>query len=637
MTGAAATPNAFLQPGQIIEHRRQRYAIVQCLDVETILLRHLVTGVVERVSLGMITLPDASKQRPTTPLPDLSVVPDEDWKIATHRLEVIRPLLELTPYARNRGVIEARAAEFGLHASTLYRWLNSYLGSKQLSSLMPRDRRDKGTSKLAPEVERLVQEVVETYYLTTQRRSIQSTCNEVMRRGREQGLEPLPHYNTVRNRILARTQYVRVAKRLGRKTAENQFRPHTAEFPGADYPLAVVQIDHTRLDIILVDEHHREPLGRPWLTLALDVRTRMVAGYALSLDAPSAMSVGLCLVNAILPKSWTLTRFGLDVRWPLQGIPRQIHTDNAKEFHSETLERACLQYGIDLKYRGKGTPHLGGHVERMMDTIATMVHELPGTTFHGPKDRGEYRSGEQAVFTLSEFEKVLLIQITQVYHQRYHQGIDTTPLARFEADQLGTSERPGTGLMVPDVDTVRLRYDFLPLFEHTVQNYGILYKHLHYYADVLKPWIDEPDPDHPGRKRRFVTRYDPADMSVVYFYDPELRQYFTIPLRDSARPAQFSLWELRAAAKRVRTAGKDEVNEDTLFAAMGEIQELEETARTATKQQRKTRHRRERHVPLHLSEKQAGAVETAAVEEPAAPLPPVPLDLADFDDIEVDE
>jgi putative transposase len=56
-----------------------------------------------------------------------------------------------------------------------------------------------------------------------------------------------------------------------------------------------VQIDHTVIDLIVVDERDRQPIGRPYLTLAIDVFTRCVVGMVVTLEAPSAVSVGLCL------------------------------------------------------------------------------------------------------------------------------------------------------------------------------------------------------------------------------------------------------------------------------------------------------------------------------------------------------
>jgi putative transposase len=63
----------------------------------------------------------------------------------------------------------------------------------------------------------------------------------------------------------------------------------------AERPNEVWQIDHTIVDLIVVDEETRLPIGRPYLTIAVDIYTRMVAGFHLSLDAPSSASVGLCL------------------------------------------------------------------------------------------------------------------------------------------------------------------------------------------------------------------------------------------------------------------------------------------------------------------------------------------------------
>ena len=80
----------------------------------------------------------------------------------------------------------------------------------------------------------------------------------------------------------------------------------TVAVPGeftASRPLEVVQIDHTQVDVIVVDAVSRQSTGRPWLTLAIDVHTRMVVGAYLSLDEPSVVSVGVCLLNSVFEKS----------------------------------------------------------------------------------------------------------------------------------------------------------------------------------------------------------------------------------------------------------------------------------------------------------------------------------------------
>jgi putative transposase len=53
-------------------------------------------------------------------------------------------------------------------------------------------------------------------------------------------------------------------------------------------PLEIVQIDHTKVDIVVVDEQTREPIGRPWITLAMYLFSRMVTGFHLSVRQRSS-------------------------------------------------------------------------------------------------------------------------------------------------------------------------------------------------------------------------------------------------------------------------------------------------------------------------------------------------------------
>src|SRR3954469_1290397 len=107
-----------------------------------------------------------------------------------------------------------------------------------------------------------------------------------------------------------------------------------------------MQIDHTLVDVIIVDEHDRLPIGRPWLTLAIDIASRVVAGFTMSLDPPSTVSVALVLTHAVLPKETWLADRNVDVAWPVSGLPEYIHVDNAMEFESAALLRGAQEYGI---------------------------------------------------------------------------------------------------------------------------------------------------------------------------------------------------------------------------------------------------------------------------------------------------
>src|SRR5690606_11035498 len=372
-------------------------------------------------------------------------------------------------------------------------------------------RRDKGTTKLTPEVEEIIQESMATDFLTLQKKSVQKLCEEVIKRCAEAGLEA-PHDNTIRNRVKALSPELVASKREGRKKADLSFKPHQGAFPGADWPLSVIQIDHTKLDIILVDDHYRQPIGRPWITLAFDVYSRMVTGFYVSFDPPSAMSTGLCLAHSILPKDKWLAQNGIKGEWPVWGLPSTVHMDNAKEFRGEMLHNACGGYGIILEWRPVGRPNFGAHVERALGTFSKEIHNLPGTTFSNIQAKGDYKSEKHAALPLSEFEGWLSIYIADVYHQKVHSSLGMAPIDAYKQGILGDERSPGCGLPPKIADEDRLRLDFMSYARRTVQDYGIVIDEIHYYHDVLRRWINAPDPKDSKRKRQFICRRDPRDI-----------------------------------------------------------------------------------------------------------------------------
>lgn len=82
------------------------------------------------------------------------------------------------------------------------------------------------------------------------------------------------------------------------------------------------------MDLILVDETWRKPVGRPWLSVAIDTYSRCVAGLHLSYEVPSATVAGLCVAHAALDKAAYLGGLGIEADWPCQGRPDEVFVDN---------------------------------------------------------------------------------------------------------------------------------------------------------------------------------------------------------------------------------------------------------------------------------------------------------------------
>lgn len=521
----------------------------------------------------------------------VATLPDEAWAQARHRTEIIGPLAALEVVGHEAADEAAQA--LGLSRRQVYVLIRrARQGTGLVTDLTPgRSGGGKGKGRLPEPVERIIRELLQKRFLTKQKRSLAAFHREVAQACKTQKL-PVPARNTVAQRI-AGLHPAKIARSRGGQDAARPLQGAGGIPPEVTMPLEQVQIDHTVIDLIVVDERDRQPIGRPYLTLAIDVFTRCVLGMVVTLEAPSAVSVGLCLAHAACDKRPWLEGLNVEMDWPMSGKPRLLYLDNAAEFKSEALRRGCEQHGIRLDYRPPGQPHYGGIVERIIGTAMQMIHdELPGTTFSNPGQRGEYDSEKMATLTLRELERWLALAVG-TYHGSVHNGLLQPPAARW-AEAVVT--RP-TAFLV----------DFLPVIRRTLTRTGFVIDHIHYYADALKPWIARRE-----RLPAFLIRRDPRDISRIWVLEPEGQHYLEIHYRTLSHPA-VTLWEQRQALAKLRQLGREQVDESALFRMIGQMREIVTTAQKATRKARRDADRRQ-----HLK----------TSEPPAKPIPP-DVDMAD--------
>ncbi|HYH40134.1 MAG TPA: Mu transposase C-terminal domain-containing protein [Azospirillum sp.] len=475
-------------------------------------------------------------------------VPDEVWQIARERERVIRPLV-LQPLAYGaRGEQLAAAAEaLNVSQPYLYRLIRAYQADPRTQSLLgKRPGRKVGVRRLDARVETIIDEEIQTSYLRLLKPKKSKLMKGIHARCAAEGL-PKPARETVDLRLAAISKREQAKRRHGAKRAREEFDPIRGSLD-ADRPLQIVQIDHTPADVMGIEPDTLEVIGRPFITLAIDIRTRVYCGFYLTFDPPSAASVAACVAHAVMDKSsWLLAR-GLPPRWPVAGLCELIHVDNGKEFHAKAFTRACEDYGIEVRYRPPGTPHMGGHVERRIGHLSQELHLLDGTTFSNIKERGVYDPAGNACLTLAEIEWMVATIILE-HHATFHEGIGTAPLAKWEA------ETAGQALRMP-ADLRAFHRDFLPFEERTVQQDGIHLFGVRYWHDALTPFLHD--------KARVTVHYDPANLSAV-FVRGQAGGFLDVPYRNLRRPA-ISKWELKAAKRAVRRQGRAGVDEDMIFA-----------------------------------------------------------------------
>lgn len=597
-----------LKKGSRVVWKDETYEILNPTGPGTVLARNVETGKTSVLPIGELSAPKTEEAAEKTPNGEIS---EGHWKIAKERYAAIEPLL--VP-GRTREMVERRAEESGVSAVTLFRWIRSYSATGTLSSLVPDylSKGGKGKPRTEPDAEKIMNQVIEENYLSKQRLPVTKIYTDIKIRCSHAGITP-PSENTVRNRIKAMDHATVYRRRHGRSAYLNSLSPAPGSFE-AKFPLEIIQVDHTPLDIIVVDEIYRKPLKRPYLTLAMDIYSRMVYGFYLTFEAPSFFSVGQTLYMGITPKATYLKAIGVDGEWPIYGLPKflTIHLDNAAEFRGNALKRFCEEYNIGVDFRPRGAPYYGGHIERLVKTMNFEIHTLPGTTFSNVREKGDYGSEGKAVFTLKELEKWLAEYIVNVYHKKVHSELGMPPEKKYEIGILGNDETAGTGLpdLIDREEAERIRISLLPFTERTVQKDGVSFENIKYYADVLRKYIGA---DGPGKKGKTYTfRYDPRDISALYFYEPELKAYFSIPYRNMGNPA-VTLWEIKKAKNRLKEEGFAGFDETRMFQAIKKLRHIETESAEKTKSAR-----RKLSSDVHYREKKKIEVENGMKLKPAA-------------------
>ncbi|KPZ27208.1 Mu transposase C-terminal domain-containing protein [Pseudomonas coronafaciens] len=462
---------------------------------------------------------------------DDSRIKREEYDIAKTRFLIIAEY--------KRGSIKQKEAvkQLGLSNAQFFRVLKQHddeLGA--ISMLRGVKGASKGTRRLGPDVEVIIDQCIEEHY-NGKTASVANVWQFVESHCTLKKL-PVPSRNSVHARIKALPERVVYEKRYGKEAAKQKFdakpsQKHIQEVLGR------VQVDHTKVDIIICDDE-RNPLMRPWLTVVLDVKTRVILGYYISLTPPNASTVALAMVAACFPKNKLLERLGdKRLRYPFYGVFKIVHMDNAAEFRSDVLHDACIAWGIDPEYRPVWGKHYGGHVERLIGTLMGEVHFLPGTTYSNVVEKDDYDSAKHACMTLAQFELWFARQVA-IYHGRTHEGLgDQTPEEAWiegmrEAD--GTMKLPG---LVTDPKMFML--DFLPQDTRIVTTKGLEFRRSFYWTSELGSQVG----------RRVTVKYNPASLHKIWV--KVNGRYIDVPFSNpSERDRSFNEDVVKLAAGRRR-------------------------------------------------------------------------------------
>ena len=536
-----------------------------------------------------------SAEQAATDYVDLSDCPQRLRAIAEYRLEVIQPLLELAPHQRKKAIKmcirslktarddNERSLSTALSVASIYRWIDEYTASGgDIRSLIADTGKRGGVkqSRLEPETDAIIQDVIETHYLTREKRTIDYLHREVAVRVEEENQVRVPaerlktpSRSTIARRIDALDEEKKLIAQRGKKAAKRELS-HYGETAYPVLPLERVEIDHTRADIVVIDDQDLLPLGRLTLTYCLDTATRYPLGYYLGFEPPSYLTVMECLYHAICPKGDVREQYGTEHDWQIYGIPYTLVIDNGKEFVGQDLADACNLLGIILQNTPVKTPHFKAAVERMFGTLNTgLLHTLPGTTFSNVGQRNDYDSLKQACISLSELDKMMHIFLVDIYAENFHRGVQGIPAQLWEqATEGGFFPR-----MPPSVEELLVLLGRVAY--RTVQPYGIELNCLRYNCSELVPLRTRMKKRD---NRRVKIKYNPSDLGHIQVYDPDEKRYLQVPALAQKYAQGLSLWKHKVIRNFALTQ-QGTVDIVALGRAQRKIQEIVEESRERKK------------------------------------------------------
>jgi putative transposase len=320
-------------------------------------------------------------------------------------------------------------------------------------------------------------------------------------------------------------------KRDGARAAREEFDIVKGSLT-AERPLQIVQIDHTKMDVFAVDIKSGRILGRPTLSVCLDIATRMIIGLRISMDPPSAVALSKVFYDAVMPKAQQLERLQLNTQWFTYGQPEAVHTDNGTDFVSNAFTAGLKLYGVSHIRRPIGRPEYGGHVERVLGSLNSYIHTLPGSTKSNIRERGSRDPRKTACLSLHDIERGVVSYVCNVYHKRRHSSLHETPENAWNRWWRQAGELP----MLPS-DSEQFRLNFLPHDNRRITKHGVTFEHLHYRSPQLQ------------RIRNCgVTQvkfhYDPDDLRQIYVHDDK-NSTFAVPCEKRFHGrTSFAEWKL---------------------------------------------------------------------------------------------
>ena len=478
--------------------------------------------------------------------------------------------------------------------SAVYRWLRKYKQFEgDIHSLVSNtSKKGNRSSRLDPEIHQIIKQAIDEVYLNSNRSSIKDTYDRVIvliveenqRRGYLNLTElKIPEYMAIRNTIQKIPPQERDRARLGKRTSDLIHQPvYVGQGLNPTRPLEIVAIDHSLLPFYILDNDYRLPVGLPWLTTAIDVYSQTVVGYYLTFEPPSYLSVMYCLLHSIRAKEYVRSTYkSVKKDWKSFGLMETLKVDNGTDFRGKSLEDACRELKINLEFCPPGMPWYKASIERFFASIKKQLSgTIPGRCLE-LLEKSDYDPKKQAVVTLHALQEIIHIFIVDLHNQGVHTGLKSP---RASVWNHAVQSYP---IALPSSDET-LKVLLGDIDERTISRKGIEFYYLFYNSDRLQTLRERYETDDFRRtdkirgKEKARIKYNRNDISVVYVFDPQTREYLAVPANNQDYTRNLSLSQHRII-HRYASSKCENVDIVALALAKQQIQDIVSDAIKKTK------------------------------------------------------
>lgn len=436
-----------------------------------------------------------------------------------HQIRVVqsdqKPHADLSRYSKEdlelalqrQALLESRDVQKVVTSRTLRRWESRRLaalanGDNEVLALVPRtSAKGNRTPRLSVDQLELMDHIIDTAWRDSNAINYKA-CHLLLKVACDKAGVTPPSYPTLIARIKALETNEDVHTRHGKRMAyqKNTFVDvlyYDTPAHGSR-PFQYVHIDHTQLDIELISSRTGKPLGRPWLSLAVDAWSRRIVGFYLTFDPPSYHSVMMVVRDIV-------RRFNR--------LPEFIVVDNGRDFMSQAFESFLRVMGTHLRFRPAGQPRHGAVLERMFGRLHTeYVHNLAGNTKATKNVRmvtGSHLPQKLAEWTLEQLYYGIGHWACEYYDEVTHPALDESPRDAYLRGLRESGARPQRQILFnrdfliatcPPVDRSGMR--------EVDRQRGVKVNGRLYWNETFKS-------AHLGGQSLSV-RYDPWDASSVY-------------------------------------------------------------------------------------------------------------------------